>query len=278
MLIEQAFMALPEFLVGAPYEIYEHEGTLVMAFSMSLLQELNGRNINNPISVIRGEAAYETGSAKRADLHLRLDSLGIRTDGLRQYGYRDQAWLEAKFCRRHRSGAKQGKQKITGTDAVTEILADVIRLSCLPPETMNSPSSHGRYLLHAYQGCAEDFLPLGEDGANRVWARAMLKSGRAGPVAIDTMVEKKTFDRKVGAGVRGLHLWVGVTNFVHSTHPATNDTYRLVLTRVDSVSARYVAGGGLGPPETFELSEQVCQEAPVGAFKRIRKIVLDHLK
>ena len=34
MIIEQAFMALPEFLVGAPYLQYDSEATLVMAYAM----------------------------------------------------------------------------------------------------------------------------------------------------------------------------------------------------------------------------------------------------
>lgn len=48
MLIEQAFLALPEILHGWGYQDQDYEAGLVNAFSLALLQVLNGRNAPNP--------------------------------------------------------------------------------------------------------------------------------------------------------------------------------------------------------------------------------------
>jgi hypothetical protein len=292
MLVEQAFMALPEFLVGAPYERYEHEGTLVMAFSMSLLQELNGRNVNNPISLVRGEAMYQEGSNKRADLHLKFDPLSIETDDLRTYGYREAAWIEAKFFRRHTSGPKAGRAKKQGTDAVQEVHADIIRLACLPPETVGANSTQGRYLLHAYQGTVTEFLPFGKsktraDSAtgtpvrpafDRDWTQKIVVPGQAVLKDFRARDEGKTFDTKVGAALRGIELKVTVTNFAHVPSPVTDSTYTLVLTRLDEVDVALVTGGGMGPLSTFSVRAGSVSENHVGAHDMIRRAVLANVK
>ena len=61
-------MALPEFLTGTPFQRYQFEGTVVTAFAMAVLQELNSRNVQNPISLLRSEVEYPVDRAKRADL------------------------------------------------------------------------------------------------------------------------------------------------------------------------------------------------------------------
>lgn len=104
MLFEQAFMSLPEFLTGLPYQEFDYEGTLMSAFSMAVLQELNGRNINNPISCLRSEVTYPAAPGKRADLHLDLEAMNILTPALNQYGIRRHNWLEAKYFKLNGAG------------------------------------------------------------------------------------------------------------------------------------------------------------------------------
>ncbi|NMT03595.1 hypothetical protein HKB22_01435, partial [Vibrio parahaemolyticus] len=86
MIFEQAFMALPEFLTGTPFKRYQFEGTVVTAFSMAVLQELNARNVPNPVSLLRSEVAYPIDIAKRADLHIDLTNLNIFNEELESYG------------------------------------------------------------------------------------------------------------------------------------------------------------------------------------------------
>lgn len=165
MIFEQAFMALPEILTGLPSKDrdFEYEGTVMTAFSMAVLQELNGRNIINPISCFRSEATYQSLKNKRADAYLDLESLNIFTDILSNYGFYKENWLEAKFCRFNEKGnATQNKNLTTFL-----ILKDIIRLVIFSNEdcTKNNHSNNkdfcsksGRYLLHVYEGKPEKHI------------------------------------------------------------------------------------------------------------------------
>lgn len=263
MIIEQAFMALPEFLVGAPYLQYDSEATLVMAYAMSLLQELNGRNVNNPISFVRGEVRYPTATNRRADLHLRLSDLNIDTDELRQYGYRPEVWMEAKFFRRNDAGDPM----ITGTPATLHVLTDLIRLCCLPPETVNQPANCGRYLLHAYQGLHTDFLKARKNvqkaaaarpatatrlavparpaspGFIRSWTKQLVTPG-SGPLdGFSTLNEVAGFNGIVGGALRGIQLKIQATTFAHLPTTVTANSFLVALTRLDRVEVHWTPRG-----------------------------------
>jgi hypothetical protein len=104
MLYEQAFYSLPEFLVGTGFTRYDAEGTLVMAFSMAVLQELNGRNINNPVSLINAERHYAGTSSRTADLHVNQTPIGLLNSSLSAFGVRQEVlrcfpWLGADSLR-----------------------------------------------------------------------------------------------------------------------------------------------------------------------------------
>lgn len=196
MLIEQAFYNLPEILVGARYPTQGYEGGLVAAFSMAILQELNGRNANNPISHLIAERLYQSeviGKAQgrkqhlyqtdpfrdandkprylRADLHVSLGDLRTGTHALSRYGWRWSNWIEAKFYRDCPSSHSPQKSSHGGL-----LAADLMRLMALPPveeyraHGPGSPQSPvdmpdlkhkalrtGRYLLHVYQGPPENY-------------------------------------------------------------------------------------------------------------------------
>ncbi len=57
MIIEQAFVALPELLLGNHYAHHDYEAGTVGVLSMAILQELNGRNVTHPIQHL--QAAFK---------------------------------------------------------------------------------------------------------------------------------------------------------------------------------------------------------------------------
>lgn len=154
MIIEQAFHILPEILVGARYPTQSYEGGIVVAFSMALLQELNGRNANNPISHMMAEHLYQselvlkrstkemvllceedpfltdknTPKYLRADLHVALERLEVGSSALARFGWRHSNWVEAKFFR-----DAFAKPSSNSTTQLGEMMADLIRLVALPP-------------------------------------------------------------------------------------------------------------------------------------------------
>jgi len=189
MLIEQAFFNLPEILVGSRYPTQDYEGGVVAAFSLAVLQELNGRNANNPISHLVAERMYQiervakVGDKRfryqekpfrdanerprylRADLHISLGGLRIGSAALARYGWRHSNWIEAKFFRGSHNVHSGTKPANGGL-----LAADLLRLIALPPVEQptrkgfcryakeNPPQIRrpqimtGRYLLHLYQG------------------------------------------------------------------------------------------------------------------------------
>lgn len=94
LIFEQAFMAMPEFLTGTPFSEYQFEATIANAFSLAILQELNSRNVQNPISLLRSEVLYH-GTSKHADVHINLSSLNIFNENFASYGFYQDNWLEA---------------------------------------------------------------------------------------------------------------------------------------------------------------------------------------
>ncbi|MDT0617358.1 hypothetical protein RM531_02625 [Salinisphaera sp. P385] len=236
MIFEQAFMALPEFLSGTPFERYQFEGTIVTAFSMAVLQELNSRHIQNPVSLLRAEVNYPIDERKRADLHIDLRRLQLFNDELRSYGFYENNWLEAKFCRLGNS-----RKPVTIPLASTFLLLkDFIRLCSLVPDNQlqDDPSIGGRYLLHAYQGDPSQYFVFkrnqNKSRASREWISPLLHSGKQ-VVEINDLNREKTqeFKKCVGKKAGFISLKAGVTNFVHEPREYNDGVYHIVLTRID---------------------------------------------
>lgn len=235
MLYEQAFMSLPEFLTGLPYQNFDYEGTLMSAFSMAVLQELNGRNINNPISCLRSEVTYPIAPGKRADIHLDLDAMNILTPELRKYGIYRNNWLEAKYFRLNDAG----NPTVDSLKVVLLILKDIIRLVSLPPENDFPTSSAASYLLHAYQGNPKKHIAEkknsrgGATGFTRSWAKKIRLAGIQEIDQIHAQNEVGQFDSVIGSALRNLEISFKATNFVYE--PSTQDTsvFWCYLTRID---------------------------------------------
>lgn len=190
MIPEQALFHLPEILTGSGYPRQRYEGGIVTAFSLALLQSLNGRNVPNPISCLHAERPFQgqRGWARgdtsrkrylRSDLFLDLSSLPVGSGRLSAYGWRFNNWIEAKFFRKSTSNPQQN----TGA-----LLADLIRLLALVPNK-DGPEEHGkkktitgRYLLHVYEAFdPADYLSLnrqtGQGSELRKWLQPLVAGG-----------------------------------------------------------------------------------------------------
>jgi hypothetical protein len=156
MILEQALFHLPEILTGSGYPRQSYEGGIVGAFSLALLQSLNGRNIPNPISCLHAERPFrlegwKRGNTKmkrylRSDLHLDLDDNPVGSERLSAYGWRFRNWIEAKFFRKSTTNAQQN---------TAGLLADLLRLLALVPNLRpvdgDQRTVTGRYLLYIYE-------------------------------------------------------------------------------------------------------------------------------
>ncbi|MDU8618735.1 hypothetical protein RYB67_09195 [Pseudomonas syringae] len=236
MIFEQAFMSLPEFLTGTPFQRYQFEGTIVTAFSMAVLQELNSRNVPNPVSILRAEVGYPIDDRKRADLHIDLRKLNLFNDDLQSYGFYENNWLEAKFCRLSKSG-----KVVTATLTSTFLmLKDLIRLCSLVPDNQlqGDHSTSGRYLLHAYQGDPSQYFNYNRNQnksrAEREWIKPLIDSGRQTIKINDLRLETtQEFKKCVGKRAGRINMEATVTNFVHIPREYNDGVYHIVLTRIE---------------------------------------------
>lgn len=244
MLIEQAFMSLPEIMLGAGYARQEYEAGIVSAFSLAVLQELNGRNVPKPISCMCAERRYlREGRGLRADLHVNLAKTFSGSEALSKFGYRFSNWIEAKYFR-----------KTKGTPPSTQNLgllaADILRLLVMPPIEMgkadakgHKKSITGRYLLHVYQGDPLKHINPKRKAVNapdRIWPELMIREGEQKINSLELDQEKDAFLKQVGAKLSTVKVQLSIAN--HVIRPAQCDTSNdltFVLSRINYFSVSY---------------------------------------
>lgn len=310
MLIENAFTYLPEILCGSNYEVQEYESGITNAVSLALLQELNARNVPNPLSALTVEKLYSADGYPhpdgkspnrhdRVDLYFDTSAMYVANKLLSRFGWRHRNYVEAKFFR---STIKNS------TNNSADLLADLIRLcSLVPPqihgweiyskmlkakgwkkqkiwvpfEGKTSPNKEyknlcvGRYLLHVYLGNPEDYLGQG----SRAWT---IPIRTAGPQTLDIKVgmqelvngtaESTGYVKRFGVELKDLVLKAQITNRVIQQEVAgAKDSYLCVLTRLDSFTLTH---------DTHQWSETIDRtgtESNAGDWLKLNKLVGSYL-
>jgi hypothetical protein len=255
MIFEQAFFALPEFLVGTGFTRYDSEGTLVMAYAMAVLQELNGRNVPAPVALISGEKPFPSCPSRCADLHLNYGAVGTHNPSLATFGVHNTSWLEAKFFRK-----RDGKPTSDTTSATYDILRDLLRLLCFPPHDVGAPINCGRYLLHAYEGEHGSHLAMQRNDkggrVDRGWLKGLHCPGETELVFGDLSLEPGEFDKQVGKPFRDLKINASVTTFAVG---GKTTPYTLCLSRIDKFSIERGTS-------SIVVNEKDSTENPAGFF------------
>jgi hypothetical protein len=240
MLIEQAFFSLPEVLHGSGYQQQDYESGIVGAFTLSLLQVLNGRNVPNPIGCLQSEKMFRTGGDfpgctnpryLRADLFVDVSRMTVANRRLAQYGWRHNAWLEGKFLRR--PTAAPNTHSPNKTSAVASFAADLIRLAVLVPDKVGEQSIAGRYFLHVYDQPPEYFLTF----RDRIWCKRICTEG-AQTIMLENFGNEPATMRRLLGDMGNLSVSLSVTNFVARPIVSVHrPVYWCYLTRIDSVQA-----------------------------------------
>jgi hypothetical protein len=281
VLIEHAFFNLPEILVGSGYAKQEYEAGIVSAFSLALLQELNGRNAPNPISFITAEKRFAKEIKNlRADLHVRLGKLYVGSRDYSEFGFRFSNWIEAKFFR-------SGKGTPPSTQNLGAVVADIIRLVALAPiEKAKDKQGNatnltitGRYFLHVYYGNPLAHLNPNRkstkqgQAAQRGWVNALLEVGEREINDFELAGETGTFFTHLGAELRAVMLSIKVTNFkIAPRDPNQEKFYTFLLTRIDEGSITF-------EKRTFRFrSDRTSECDPANSFELLRKSVASKIK
>lgn len=244
MLVEQAFFNLPEILLGSGYNYQEYEVGVVNALSLALLQTLNGRNINNPISCLQAERLYRTNGVYpnisdprlfRADLFLNTSHIITGNKRLSLYGWRINYFLEAKFLRGQAKTKSDYKNASNKTANVPDFLSDLIRLAILPEEKLSKNSITGRYFLHIYDAPPKYYLPT----KKREWLKKLTIEGEQN-IQIKGLSSETDFVKKKLGNILDLELELNITNFrIAPVQDDSRNCYWFYLTRIDSIECNY---------------------------------------
>lgn len=247
MIIEQAFHNLPEILVGSGYAKQDYkqgyEASIVGAFSLAILQELNGRNIQNPISCLIAERRYFGEEENvRADLCVELSTTFVGSKAFSSYGFRFTNWIEAKYFRKT-EGTPPSNQNMSS------IINDLLRLAILTPDEANKDGkgSSGRYFLHVYQGdpIANKLLTKArkrKDAADRVWIEKILTPGQHEIESFELDKEPKSIYYAIPKKFSTMTCKLSLTNYVIKPSNITEpDAYTIILTRIDAAKISYNA-------------------------------------
>lgn len=233
---------MPEILLGSGYAHQEYrqgfEASIVAAFSLALLQELNGRNAANPISYFMAEKRYPDVNEKiRADLHVDLSKLFSGSESYSNYGFRFSNWIEAKYFR-VTNGTPPNTQNLGS------IVADLIRLVALVPKesvfNTDNKTRTGRYFLHIYQGDPFEkklVIATRADRSERKWIKKLVSPGSQEIDDLELHAESKwtSFFTNIPKAFESARCRLSITNYVlKPTDVSKNDHYTMVLTRIDS--------------------------------------------
>jgi hypothetical protein len=278
MLIEQAFYNLPEILVGSGYAHQEYEAGIVSAFSLAILQELNGRNVPNPISFITAEKRFSKDIKKlRADLHVNLGNLFVGSKAYSDFGFRYSNWIEAKFFRR-------GKGVPPSTQNLGQVVADLVRLAVLVPlqrakdKNGNDTNSliTGRYFLHVYYG--EPFEHLNparkkQGVEKRKWVDPLFKDGKSEIEDFELEGETAALFSQLGKGLSTLKCSIKFTNIkITPIRDINQPYYTFVLSRIDEAKTLFN-----GRSFSFKSDRSFTCDPP-GSFEDLQKDVASHIK
>jgi hypothetical protein len=270
-------------MCGASQPVRGNEAGVVSALVLAVLQELNGRNVDNPIACIEREKPYQrsgfnVGLAKprylNADVMLDQKRIGLGTKRLASLGWRYFNWVEAKFFRDGKQ-SKPGGKYANGTTHAGLLAADLVRLATLVPEVPGRRTLNGRYLLHVYDDDPALYLSDQKSETKTSpgrFTRNWLKDIRA--FGQQTLKDFRFADEvdsfRAASGALGdLQLTLQVTNsaFFPRSVPTGLSPLWFVLTRIDAVEATI-------PGRAYRVNlDRGVEEEAVGDYAAIRDYV-----
>lgn len=200
MIIEGAFLKLPELLLGHMFPKEQYEATLLNYLAMGVLLELSARSIELPMHRIHLERPYPEVSGHvtgRADLYVNLGGTSGHGLGHNLYGMKPDNWIEAKFF--GGIGRQAGTQ--TKVENAGRIAFDLFRLCLFVQEERSKVRNNGRYLVVVFNRRPQDYLAFRRQKSgfrDRIWLTRLLQPGdNEIDIALDD--EPPSFKKTFGA-------------------------------------------------------------------------------
>lgn len=228
MIIESAFLKLPELMLSS----YSHSGNVeamvVHYLAAGLQMELNSRSVPFAYNHITVEKPYpnqsRTGTVFRADLLFDSGGSIPNVARLDQYGFREKQWLEAKTF------FSKGRASPATTQNVGRVVKDMIRLCLLPEELQGRIRQNGRYVLLVFDKHPTKYLAY----ASRDWLRKIFEErtptlnielNSEKPSLVSSIVGQGSINAKVDLSLSVLHF--------EPSHDTPGPVYWGYLLRID---------------------------------------------
>jgi len=192
MIVESAFLKLPELLETSAAGSQVREATTIHAMATGVLIELNGRNIEHPAQHVVVEKRYQQSgpaSAYAADLFVQLSGAVSRPELVAGYGYRENNWLEGKAFIDRPAPKRRPK-------SIGRIVRDILRLCLFPEEKQGAHRQNSRFLLLVSSADPQEFWRGSDD---RRWITNLTTPGEH---SIDIPVD--TFNKSTVGGIGGI--------------------------------------------------------------------------
>jgi len=191
MILESAFVKLPELLTRNFGHEETFEATIQHLFAVAAHMELDSRNIPRAFELVTTERPYPNkrpdGRPIHADVWLGLEGVVADPERMVLYGWRPDNWVEIKaYLSASRGGSSPPK-----TANVGRVLADLLRLCLLPKEQVGQTHLNGRYLLLVADRPIESYLAFSRGTRSRVWLEDLFSDG-VHSVDVDVSNEPKS--------------------------------------------------------------------------------------
>lgn len=273
MIVESAFLKLPELLTSKSDHRATLEATVVNLLGTAVLMELNSRNILRPFDRVHQERVYQGGEGPvslRADLYVDLEGVFSFPGRMEAYGARRENWIEVKtfFASTRRSDSHPPRTANAGF-----VLRDLLRICLLP-----SLGAIGRYLLLVFSGEPAQSVALRRGAKDREWLCALLMEGSS-RLRMDISAEPRSFRRSVGPGFESLEeLEVDLrfhTMAFEATPDARSGTYPLFQGYLVRVLGFGIRMDGLHVECEDRPGGTQCSD--VGTYQALRRAVVGKL-
>ncbi|MDB5050374.1 MAG: hypothetical protein JWO30_3445 [Fibrobacteres bacterium] len=231
MLIESAFLKLPELLLSSHNHRGNVEAMVVHHLVTGLQMELNSRSIPFAYNHITVEVPYpkqsRIGSVFRADLLFDSNGSIPSIARLDQYGFKEKQWVEAKGY------FSKGKTTPATTQNIGRVIKDIIRLCLLPEELQGGIRQNGRYVLLVFDKHPGKYLAY----SNREWLRRIFED-RTPSIKINLESEKTSLIQSI-VGQSNLNSQMELSLSILHFEPSTEipfPVYWGYLLRIDKFS------------------------------------------
>ena len=225
MFIEGAFLKLLESIYGSLSSKNKYEASLSNLFAIEIDNELKLRGIDDAKNWIQIEKDYnDEKSIGRCDLHVDLNRFSFNRILCKNYGYRDEIWIETKFYNaKNIDRISQPK-----TIKAAKIVKDLLRLSLFIKEDQGPNRFHARYFLAIFNRHPKFYLAFHrQDRSERIWLSQLLKTGKH-QIKLSLEEEPNCFKKEFGEKyINGQNLNMKLDIFTLAFEPYDNSSQQL---------------------------------------------------